>query len=322
MEKKLFLAVLVSALVAHTGWAMNQDADDATTKEPITGRTPLHLAALENNYEAVNELLKAGADSTVCDGEGKTALDIALEQNTAIIDRIVETQKQGPCGRSKAESYRKLRIEKILPLIETLRANMDYQAYKQNADDAATAERVDWLEDVKYDNPLVAAVAAWDHNEMFRLLWAGGTDVNAMTSKGAALHVGAAKPYFVQSLIEYKANVNLKEPITGRTPLHFAALGNSDEAVNELLKAGADSTVCDGEGKTALDIALEQNTAILDLIGKTQEQGPYGRYQAEGYRKLRRENILPLISNLRANMAHQAWKQKQASAALQSEEKQ
>jgi ankyrin repeat protein len=42
------------------------------------GRTLLHVAAKDGNFEMVELLVKKGAKVEMCDGQGKTAAEIAL----------------------------------------------------------------------------------------------------------------------------------------------------------------------------------------------------------------------------------------------------
>ena len=45
------------------------------------GFTPLHIAAIWGRREALNLLLEHGADATIPDADGKTALDWAREES-------------------------------------------------------------------------------------------------------------------------------------------------------------------------------------------------------------------------------------------------
>ena len=53
----------------------------------------------------------------------------------------------------------------------------------------------------------------------------------------------------------------------GCTPLHYAAYANRDVIVTTLLRAGADTSVQDSDGKTALALAQANKlNGIIDLI--------------------------------------------------------
>jgi ankyrin repeat protein len=59
------------------------DADaDQNVRDFNGGFTPLILATIEGHAEIVRLLLEAGADYTIEDTEGRTALSIALNKKT------------------------------------------------------------------------------------------------------------------------------------------------------------------------------------------------------------------------------------------------
>lgn len=59
------------AKLARIGNGINDQTKD-------TQRTPLHLAAFEGKLSCIEELLKLGADTTLADGRGDTALDLTI----------------------------------------------------------------------------------------------------------------------------------------------------------------------------------------------------------------------------------------------------
>jgi ankyrin repeat protein len=70
------------------------------------------------------------------------------------------------------------------------------------------------------------------------------------------LHYAATSgnPQVVQLLLEHYAYIDAESP-NGSTPLMMAAMYGSAEAVRVLLDAGADATVKNAIGLTALDFA-------------------------------------------------------------------
>ena len=74
----------------------------------------------------------------------------------------------------------------------------------------------------------------------------------------SALH-GAARAGFVdivEMLIEHGAEVDLMRRIKGETPMHLACSTGKTEVVETLLKFGADKTIKNSLGQTALDVAF------------------------------------------------------------------
>jgi ankyrin repeat protein len=57
------------------GWGADVNATDAA------GWRPLHLAASNNNLDAIKALIAQGADVLAGNGEGRTPLSLAQEKN-------------------------------------------------------------------------------------------------------------------------------------------------------------------------------------------------------------------------------------------------
>ena len=57
-------------------------------------------------------------------------------------------------------------------------------------------------------------------------------------------------------LIEHGAEVDLMRRIKGETPMHLACSTGKTEVVETLLKFGADKTIKNSLGQTALDVAF------------------------------------------------------------------
>lgn len=107
--------------------------------------------------------------------------------------------------------------------------------------------------------------------EVIKALIAAGADVNIATDGGntaiqeAALQGNVA---ITKLLIEKGANVNAVNQ-WNETPLFICGLAKgSAEVAQLLLDAGADKTMKDVDGKTAVDMALQNtNEAVLRVLG-------------------------------------------------------
>ena len=95
--------------------------------------------------------------------------------------------------------------------------------------------------------PLHLASRGGHGRVVHRLLAAGGDPGAVTTNSGVApLHLAAAAiggADAVAALLEAGADANARESSAGQTPLMFASGANRDEAVNELLKGGADPRI-------------------------------------------------------------------------------
>jgi ankyrin repeat protein len=100
--------------------------------------------------------------------------------------------------------------------------------------------------------------------ELVGLLIEAGEDVNRRDSE-TALHAAASfKPQIIKRLIQAGANVNAQDS-GGYTPLHRAVEQGEQniEAVRLLLSAGADPTISNMHGKTALNMTKDENVRVV-----------------------------------------------------------
>lgn len=72
------------------GWVPNPD-----TLRDRRGNTPLMLAAFQGHGDAVDQLLEAGADPTVTNEQGKTAIDFAIEAGHFVVAARLEAVVDG-----------------------------------------------------------------------------------------------------------------------------------------------------------------------------------------------------------------------------------
>ena len=192
------------------------------------GWTPLHLAVAEERADVVRLLVEAGADVTARTEHGRDPLHTALESAPG-----------------------------LAPLLRELGAPVD-------AASAAHLGDVDRLHaELEGGAPLSDPVTGVD---LLSLAAAGGAadSARALLDRGAdadggALHAAATSTRLelVRLLLAAGADVNRREPDTGRSPLHAAvAAGGRDapDVVRLLLDAGADVDATTADGASALDI--------------------------------------------------------------------
>ena len=116
-----------------------------------------------------------------------------------------------------------------------------------------------------------------------KMLLAFGADPDIPTKYGVTPLFAAAtngELEVADALLAYGANLNLQTMEKKYTPLHISAINGREDMTILLLCHGADETLLDNEGKTALQLALEnQNQDIANSLIKATE----GRLDCSGF---------------------------------------
>ena len=100
--------------------------------------------------------------------------------------------------------------------------------------------------------------------EKVQLLLSAGVNTNAKTDHGfTPLYFAVGKKgdlEIIKMLIKFGSSLNVKDK-NGITPLHYAAWGSSEKIIL-LLNAGADKNAITKSGKTAFDLALDNEELV------------------------------------------------------------
>jgi ankyrin repeat protein len=194
------------------------------------GWTPLHLAVADGQPDVVRTLVEAGADLTRRTEFNRTPLHVALQLRPDLVPLLREL---GAVVDAPSAAY--------LGDVDQLTAHLD--------DGADLADRTSGVD-------LLSWAAFGGAEATARLLLSRGADCNA-----GALHAAAGGSHLelVRLLLEAGADVNRRDPQTGRTPLHAAVGSGPDgstvEIITLLLSAGADVNATTNDGASALDMA-------------------------------------------------------------------
>ncbi|WP_116452650.1 ankyrin repeat domain-containing protein [Blastococcus litoris] len=192
--------------------------------------TPLHVAVAEGQPDVVRVLVEAGADLSARTEFNRTPLHMALQHHPELVPLL---RQLGAAVDAPSAAY--------LGDVDELGRHLDDGV--EPGDRTSGADLLSW--------------AAFGGAEpTAELLLARGADADT-----GALHyaAGGGRLRLVRLLIEAGAQVNRRDPATGRTPLH-AAVGadpgdDAAEIVRVLLAAGADVTATTNDGASALDMS-------------------------------------------------------------------
>jgi len=218
---------------------------------------PLHNAVRQNDHDAVQRLLEAGADLNEFDDDGQSPLHVACRHGRAKIAR------------------------------ELLEAGADVNPFNRQSQTPVFVAKDNFHDDVaavlaEYGGetgwgfsvegpPFVKAVAENDR-ERFGELLDTGLNVDERDKLGGTPLIIAAycsHMSFARRLLEAGADVNKDGSGQGARPLHIAVLRQNETLVKLLLESGADIDAVQLEGATPLLIAAQMNlTAVAEALVK------------------------------------------------------
>ena len=218
-----------------------------------SGGTPLHHAARRSQDPAVIEILLAtGADIEARDGRGETPLHVAASENANV--GVVEALLTGGADPMVENQYGHTPLQ-LAVSVENLAVF-----------EALMAAGADPMARVGVGSTLLHNAAGFERNPaVVEALIAAGTDLLMARDEGGntLLHAAAARnnnPAVVEALIDAGADLLMARDEDGNTPLHAAAARNNSSAVVEvLIDAGADVMTPNDRGRTPLHGAAEHN---------------------------------------------------------------
>ncbi|XP_060738826.1 tankyrase, TRF1-interacting ankyrin-related ADP-ribose polymerase b isoform X3 [Tachysurus vachellii] len=200
--------------------------------------TPLHEAAAKGKYEICKLLLKHGADPSKKNRDGNVAMDMVKDGDTDIQDllrgdaALLDAAKKGCLAR----------VQKL-----------------------CTSDNINCRDTQGRNSTPLHLAAGYNNLEVAEYLLEHGADVNAQ-DKGGLIPLHNAASYghvdIAALLIKFNTCVNATDK-WAFTPLHEAAQKGRTQLCALLLAHGADPTMKNQEGQTALDLATADDIRAL-----------------------------------------------------------
>ena len=249
----------------------------ALYSQEATNSNDIFFASIESgDIIKVRELISQGTDVNAVNGEGWSALHLAVKANNAAIVKELLSNKRinmNPTlpvdsilmdGGSKwyADGQTPLLLAAYYGYADLVSMLLNYGADIMAKDTIDDAMAIHIASAKGYANVVMAILDSsaakassmdianiGDNTGTTPLMWA------AMNNQVTVISI----------LIKYKANVNMQDD-DGWTPLHFAAASDSYRAAEILLNNGADANIADIEGKRAVNVTTD--TDIEALLNK------------------------------------------------------
>jgi ankyrin repeat protein len=218
------------------------------------GRTALHLAVRHATLESVQLLLDTGFDGNLQDKDGHTPLHHAVERGILGIVRALLSKHADPTiVNHNAQSALALSLGNNYVIVDALlkSTNENGSPYRFSELDRTAAEGflLNYADHLEADNQ---AVIETERREAEMEQEQRTVHCNATISE---VFWAAEKGAYdrLQELIGEGANVNKIDPFTGKTALHLALENQRLKAAWYLLESGADGSIRDRNGKTAME---------------------------------------------------------------------
>lgn len=219
------------------------------------GKTPLHFAVENNDINNAQILLSAGANITTVNKLGKTPIDVAKEQNYREMLKLLQKYSSPSGKRTRKKTCESSNI-------------IDITKYMTQNDEEDTESYYTTM-----NSPLHREILEWNTPRSISLIQEGA-DVNATNSSmQTPVHfaVSSNLPELLYALIIAGAKVDVRDSITGDTPIHydirycmFTTMYRNNLAV--LVKYGCDINAVNYNGLMPIHMACKLRSTESMLV--------------------------------------------------------
>ncbi|XP_035660861.1 ankyrin-2-like [Branchiostoma floridae] len=251
------------------------------------GRTPLHIAVMENDVAAAKILIQYGARTDIPNHEGLTPLYSSSRKRLTEYDMCkLLIQKSNSSALNCAENddgtpLLHAMIEKLID-IDNKRRRCDHESVTPNI--PGSGQVIAPCTPVQCREEAVAVTVV-------KLLIESGADLKAKNNHFTPLHLAAQHGLInvIKLLVEAGADIHAETPNTGLTPLDMAEHGRKHDIV-DYLKTAIESDTCRGEKNKREEPSVEQEDKVepqkSDTSVKEEEESQKSDTPAEGIESL------------------------------------
>ncbi len=212
-------------------------------KDKDSGATPLHITVANGHLEIVRFLLSKGASVDVKNKQGETPFLLAIVNGRKEIAHILIKEGIDIYGKS-GDGSTYLQVACATRQIEIIEYLLSC-GFNPNLPDM-------------YNVPHIFMPVYLNSPEIAKIFIKYGADTRAVRFDGvsvaeAAIEFGETE--MLDLLIKDRSELKRKDPRTGRTLLHIAAIRGQKDIVELFLKKGAEIDAVDRLNKTPLDYA-------------------------------------------------------------------
>jgi ankyrin repeat protein len=256
------LGMSLAALLSVGGTGAAPTSADANRRDP-DGSTPLQHAVYDGNKPEVERLLAAGADVSLANAYGATAMGLAAEvADTAMLKLLLAAGADADSPNPEGQTA--LMLVARTGNVEAARLLIDHGATVDAREHWGEQTALMWASARRHPEMmelLIAHGAAVDLRSTFRdyqrHVTAEGRPKN-MDSGGFTPLLYAARENCVgcvDVLLAHGADINLPDP-DGVSPLHLAVMNANWDLAKKLIEAGADVDQWDIYGEAPLFAAI------------------------------------------------------------------